>query len=96
VGQAGGSEHERGRDEEHVDRALAAVGVRRETKIRDDVIQTREQVRVGAADLAAERKLRDRIARDLQRDEDRRDRVREIRTSIARPGVGDAFMPLQA
>ena len=76
--QSGRPDHERRRDEEHVERALASVGVHREPQLATQPVEPVKQVLSRAVgQLRSEADLRDDASGQQQGDEDRRHQVCE-------------------
>ena len=93
VRQTGGADHQRERVDEHVQRAAGGRGrVLAEAQIGHHLVQLGQQGDVLAGEVGAEAQLRDRVAGELHRDEDRRDDVGEDQHDVLGDlGVGDAL-----
>jgi hypothetical protein len=93
VRQTGGADHQRQRVHEHVERAAGrGRGVLAEAQVGDDLVELGQQRHIGAGHVGAQTQLRDRVAGELQRDEDRRHRVGQDQHDVLRHlGVGDAL-----
>ena len=94
MGQAGGADHQRRGDEEHVLHAALALGVGGKAKLFAEPVEPVEQIAAaeGLGQLRAEAKLGDRVARHQNRDEDRRHHEGENQHAVLGDlGVGDAF-----
>ena len=82
--QTGRPDHQRHCDAKHVDLALGAGRVLVEPERRDDVVELVQKRRPGAGHLAAERDLRQRLAGDLDRDENGRHGIGEDQHAVLR------------
>ena len=93
VRQARGTDHQRQRVHEHVEHAARhRSGVLVEAEVLDHQVELVEQRGAGARDVRAQAELRQRVAGELQRDEDRRHQVGGDQHDVLRHlGVGDAL-----
>ena len=97
VGQAGGAGHQHQGDGKHVDHALAPIRVGNKTQVHQHPVQFFQHSQSRPVQhLGGQAQLRHRVARDQQRDEDRRRYIGKNHDAILRHlGIGNAFHAAQ-
>ncbi len=90
--QPGGADHQRQREQHHVQRRTVVAGVVVEAQLAEHLVELGQQRQAGFGVGGEQAQLRQRVASELQRDEHRLDGVGNDQHAVLRElGVGDAL-----